>query len=63
MLTTRAERRALDRENAKQSAVLMKMDNWHDLPSLPEGLIEVWRSREYLVQIYAAQPGLALESA
>jgi hypothetical protein len=60
--TNRAQRRALDRENAKQSAVLVKMDHWQDMPRLPQGLIEVWRSREYLVQVYAEQPGIVRAS-
>jgi len=56
-MTTRTERRALARENAKQPAVLTLVDGWQASANVPPGLVEVWRSREFLVQVYSAQAG------
>jgi hypothetical protein len=49
--TTRSERRAMERQNAKLPSVMerVKQSDW---PSSPLGLLEVWRSRDYLVQVY-----------
>lgn len=58
IVTSREERRALKRENAKQSATLERMEGWQDRPNLPPGLIEVWRSRDFLVQVYGERDGI-----
>jgi hypothetical protein len=52
IITTREQRRALERENAKISLVLERVpkDRW---PSHPDNLTEVWRSRGFLVQVFA----------
>lgn len=55
---TREERRALARDNAKQPSVLTLTSGWQDRPNLPDGLLEVWRSREFLAQVFAAHPGI-----
>lgn len=54
----RSQRRQMERENARQPAVLTPVSDWKDRGDLPAGLIEVWRSREFLVQIYAESPGI-----
>lgn len=62
MLTTREERRALKRESEKQPRVLTPVSGWEGRPNLPEGLIEVWRSREFLVQVFSEGPGVVRAS-
>lgn len=55
----RAERREAARYMAKESAkypahlVQVPPDQWPE--RVPPGLAEVWRSRDYLVQVFAAQ--------
>jgi len=55
---SRAERRAAQRHIAKESAklpahlMLVARDQWPNAG--PPGLVEVWRSREYLVQVFEA---------
>lgn len=49
--TTREQRRALERANAKLSTVL-EMVPHSEWPSYPAKLIEVWRSRNFLVQVF-----------
>jgi hypothetical protein len=53
---SRAERRALEIENGKFPVVLQRQSFPASLA--PPKCIEVWRSRWFLVQVYAEQPGL-----
>lgn len=50
--TSRQQRRLLEKENAKQPRTLQSVpaSEWPDQPRQPK---EVWRSRDYLVQVYA----------
>ncbi len=50
--TSRAMRRQLERDNAKLPATLQMVprSEWPDFPW--PGLIEVWRSRDFLVQVF-----------
>lgn len=50
-MITRQQRRQLERDNAKQPAALAQVqpENW---PYAQPKLIEVWRSRDYLVQVF-----------
>ncbi|PRZ51176.1 hypothetical protein BX589_12017 [Paraburkholderia fungorum] len=59
---TRAERRALERGNAKQPIVLTPVQGWRERANLPEKLIEVWRSRDFLVQVFAERDGIVRAS-
>lgn len=59
---TRAERRAIERENAKQPIVLTPVCGWRDRLNVPEKLIEVWRSRDFLVQVFAEREGIVRAS-
>lgn len=54
LATTRDERRQLERDNAKLPLVLIKCDDgtWRGRGA-PPNLIEVWRSRLFLVQVFA----------
>lgn len=52
MNTTREQRRQMERENAKQPKALTLVSEEYNRGNLPEGLIEVWRSREFLVQVF-----------
>jgi hypothetical protein len=62
MQTTRAQRRQLAIENAAWPVELAQVprDNWPAMSLIPPERqpIEVWRSRGYLVQIYAEQNGI-----
>jgi hypothetical protein len=53
---TRTQRRELDRQNRCFPAKLVAItrDVWP--PTVPPGLTEVWRSRDFLVQIFEQQP-------
>lgn len=53
--TTRAERRQLARDNAKMPTALVQVPkaSWPPMQP-PPGLLQVWRSREFLVQIFDA---------
>lgn len=55
--TSRQQRRLLEKENAKQPLVLQQVprSQWPDHPRPPK---EVWRSRDYLVQVYAEPSGM-----
>lgn len=58
---TREQRRQLIRENAKQPArmTLVPHENWpHD--NVPTGIKSVWRSRDFLAQLYTHEPVLRL---
>lgn len=50
ILTTREQRRQLERDNAKLPTVLQPFP----IESKVDGPMQAWRSRDYLVQIYAA---------
>ena len=54
MNTTRAQRRRLERDNLKYGDVLRKIPKSEWAGIAPDFCAEVWRSRDYLVQIYAA---------
>ena len=56
-VTSRQQRRLLEKENAKQSRTLQPVprSEWPDHPRQPK---EVWRSRDYLVQVYAEGAGI-----
>lgn len=51
MLTTRQQRRLLEKDNAKFPRALQSIprSQWPSSPRQPK---EVWRSRDYLVQVY-----------
>lgn len=53
MTPTRNQRRALEKQNAQLPQALQQIPPW-SWPTQPEGLVEVWRSRDFLVQIYTA---------
>lgn len=55
IVTTRQQRRILEKDNAKQPMSLQQVpsDQWPPSKRPPQ---EVWRSRNYLVQIYS-EPG------
>lgn len=50
---------ALDRESERYPTHLVRLPHeaWPPSESRPEGLIDVWRSRTHLVQIYRAPQG------
>lgn len=50
---TREQRRQLARDNAKLPIALTQIPASAWPERVPNGVIEVWRSRDYLVQIYA----------
>lgn len=56
MSTSREQRRQLVRDNAKQPAILKEIPDG-EWPGFPSGLLRVWRSRDFLVQLYAEQGG------
>ena len=55
---SREQRRQLDRENARLPAALQPVprDTWP--PGTPPGLCAVYRSRNYLVQVFEGQPSV-----
>lgn len=57
IITTRAQRRQLARESAKQPArmALVSRDEWPAAFN-PPGIIAVWRSRDFLAQLYDHEP-------
>jgi hypothetical protein len=56
-MTTRIQRRLLAKANASQPSVLAKVPQ-HEWPEFrPAGLVEVWRSRAFLAQIYTEPAG------
>lgn len=58
LVTTREQRRALERENAKRPAVLARVPE-HEWPANADPrLVEVWRSRRFLVQVFAESAGV-----
>lgn len=59
-VVTRAMRRQLERDNAKQPADLTPVPPSEWPPVTPPGLVEVWRSRDYLVQLVREPAGLRL---
>lgn len=59
---TREQRRAIARENAKQPPVLTPVDGWKEHGGVPERLLEVWRSRDFLVQVFAEREGIVRAS-
>ena len=57
IITTRAQRRELERENARRPVALAPVprSEWPaDLASHPRAPVAVWRSRDFLVQQFAA---------
>lgn len=57
LTTTRAQRRKLAIENEKWPATLQKIpeEEWRRASFVPDGLIKVFRSRDFHVQVYSAQ--------
>lgn len=55
---TRADRRQLARDNAKQPPVLTLIPRAEWDGRAPEDVIEVWRSRDFFVQVYAESAGV-----
>lgn len=57
MYVTRAERRELERQNAKMPVTLMQVprETW-PLELQSSRVLRVWRSRDFLVQEYAESP-------
>ncbi|GMG89621.1 hypothetical protein Cmtc_18980 [Cupriavidus sp. TKC] len=62
MNTTREERRAMERENAKHPKTLAPVDGWQHSWNRPDRLIEVWRSRDFLVQVFTEGDGIVRAS-
>lgn len=62
IITTREQRRALERENARRPLYLegIRREDWPDgLADHPKAPFAVWRSRHFLVQFYKeAAPGV-----
>lgn len=57
--TTRKQRRALMRENLRQPEALREVPREQWPPGAPDRLLKVWRSRDFLAQLYAtAVPGV-----
>lgn len=59
MQVSRAVRRELERENAKmpEELVYRPREEWPSPDKWPPGLVEVWQSRSFLVQIYEPKDG------
>lgn len=57
MNPTRQQRRLLEKANTKQPACLVRIPR-AEWPSERAGLIEVWRSRHFLVQVLTEAAGL-----
>lgn len=57
-MITRAQRRQLERDNLKHGDVLRQIPRteWPDV--FPLRCVEVWRSRDYLAQIYQERDGI-----
>ncbi|SUD94267.1 Uncharacterised protein [Ralstonia mannitolilytica] len=55
---SREQRRALERENARQPSILTPVEGWQSAPRKADNLIEVWRSREFLVQVFDEGQGI-----
>uniref|UniRef100_A5W812 DUF7694 domain-containing protein n=1 Tax=Pseudomonas putida (strain ATCC 700007 / DSM 6899 / JCM 31910 / BCRC 17059 / LMG 24140 / F1) TaxID=351746 RepID=A5W812_PSEP1 len=57
MNTSRSQRRLLAKQNAKEPAALRRVppEDWPE--ARPPGLIEVWRSKSFLVQVFAEADG------
>lgn len=53
--TSRAQRRQLERDNAKRSVALARVPRheWPESMAARPELVEVWRSRDFLVQVFA----------
>lgn len=56
-MTTRTQRRLLAKQNARTPTHLVPVPR-HEWPEPPPGLIEVWRSRSFLVQVFDEGAGL-----
>lgn len=58
IITTRAQRRELERENAKRPAqmALVPRSEWPLEHQRSSAILRVWRSRDFLVQEYAEAP-------
>ena len=59
MQVSRAVRREMERENATmpEALVYRPRETWPAPDKWPPGLVEVWQSRGFLVQIYEAKDG------
>jgi len=56
---TRAQRRALEAENRKQPSALRRIPEVEWTPLYrPDRIVEVWRSRDFLVQIFQEPGGM-----
>lgn len=62
IVTTREQRRQLARDNAKMPRCLAPVEGWKNSPNVPQGVIEVWRSRDFLVQVYSEGAGIVRAS-
>lgn len=60
MIATREQRRQLQRTNAKLPLVLqpVALDGWSSTMLAEPRLVEVWRSRDFLVQVFVEEGGL-----
>lgn len=59
MRHTREQRRQLERDNERYPATLVQVPRADWTPArLPDRIIEVWRSREYFVQVYEEADGI-----
>ncbi len=57
---SRQQRKRLETENRKRPVTLQRVAEEKWPQSRPENLIEVWQSRDYLVQVYQEQKHLRL---
>lgn len=56
IITSRAQRRQLERDNSKQptALTLLNRNEWPESASADSSRLQVWRSRDFLVQAFAA---------
>lgn len=57
MNINKRDRKAIEAENRTFPKKLARQEIPKD-QMLPKGLLEVWRSRDYLLQVYAVRPGM-----
>lgn len=60
--TTRQERRALAKSNAHRPLALVRVprEEWPEWVAPPPGLTELWRSRNFLVQVFTHEDATRL---
>lgn len=58
--TTRQQRRALAADNRREPESLRQVTRHEWPPPFPNGLLEVWRSRDFLVQVFGHEANVRL---